>query len=268
MSCENIINIIFKNGQKANDILINFFNENIDILNKNGFIFNWEIVPKKDIKLFTEQNINVFPVLFFDDQYILGANDIINFLLKILQKQKKGLNKKDNNQELLEDYYNDEILTNFNDDLEEEEIDIMKKVSIEKENRKKNLKKVGFEKKIQKRIIPMKSNHEVDNVQDKIRKHSETIMKNNNHQQNIKLNYSSNESNNPIPPYTNHHENSVNNLKNDFEYNLLYPELNIDDEKYIKDISSPLNILKSKKNKSDDDLLLEKYWSNTSLTEY
>ena len=71
--------LLINKPSKLNKHLINFFKENLTLLNNNGCIFDWVIVYKDEISEYREQGYDKFPLMLFQNQKIYGVEGIIEF---------------------------------------------------------------------------------------------------------------------------------------------------------------------------------------------
>lgn len=72
--------VLLKQHSKLNKRIIEYFKENIQILNSKGFSFEWIPVYEEEMEFYEEQNITKFPVLIINVGNIVGVSNIISKL--------------------------------------------------------------------------------------------------------------------------------------------------------------------------------------------
>lgn len=71
--------ILMKQNSQLNKKIINYFKQNLSILNKNLFVFEWIVVYDEELEHYEEQNIDKFPALV-GRSIIMGVSNIIQAL--------------------------------------------------------------------------------------------------------------------------------------------------------------------------------------------
>jgi len=135
---------------KINKDLTGFIYRNISSIIKKAIMkLNISIVPRNRVAVLQKRGIKKLPTLVYHDRYIVGINDIVEFLRRSIKTSTKEV-KPITEDELFEDYnksvlgisYNSEgkLLVNYdNDDRNEEdkiEADISRRVAEEAERRR------------------------------------------------------------------------------------------------------------------------------------
>jgi hypothetical protein len=90
------LEIVFDNSTSSTDYnkqLINYFKNNLHILNKLDILVIWNIASKEEYKFYQEKGIKRFPVLIIPPKsFYYGVNDIIKEITNCINKRQKMLN--------------------------------------------------------------------------------------------------------------------------------------------------------------------------------
>lgn len=117
--------ILLKDASKLNKTIIDFFKENLQVLNMSKFMFEWIPVYKEEVEFYDEQGIDKFPVMIINnDNHITGISNILDILENIVNKNQNILQnnkqeykpKRQEPSEELKDYFMDELNAKGNDD--------------------------------------------------------------------------------------------------------------------------------------------------------
>ena len=91
------LQIIFDNSSsstKYNKKLVNYFKNNLDLLNRSGIIFIWSIATKEEYKFYQEKGIKHFPVLIIPpNSFYYGVDDIVKEISNFSNRRKKMVNE-------------------------------------------------------------------------------------------------------------------------------------------------------------------------------
>jgi hypothetical protein len=87
------LEIIFDDTEissKYNKELINYFKNNLDILNRSGLFFIWKIATKDEYPMYKERGIKHYPALILPPNIMkYGVKDIIKEISVFINKRKK-----------------------------------------------------------------------------------------------------------------------------------------------------------------------------------
>lgn len=105
--------ILTNKPNSFNKKLIQYFKDNLSVLNKRQLAFEWIIVYPDEIELYKQQNITRFPCLIANENVISGTNAIINYLSP---RNVPAAYKKYDSEHEVKDYLMKELKAGNNDD--------------------------------------------------------------------------------------------------------------------------------------------------------
>jgi hypothetical protein len=114
------LHILLTNKVSSNNRkLLEFFENCLDELVQSGQVFKWTIVYPEEREEYREQGIDKFPVLLLDDEQVIGADNIIDYIMPepeedIAPSKKVGQNE--NGEYDVHKYMTDELQLPKNDD--------------------------------------------------------------------------------------------------------------------------------------------------------
>jgi hypothetical protein len=116
--------LIMNSSSKLNKDLLKFFDKNLDVLVKNGMVFNWIVVYDDEEEIYERQNITEFPMMVdkIKKRKIAGTSTIIEELRARLSAKKNQPTGVASQNDTLNDYLLQE-LNNTDDHDDENESD-------------------------------------------------------------------------------------------------------------------------------------------------
>lgn len=128
--------VLLKQGSQLNKKIINYFKQNLSILNQSLCVFEWIAVYDEEIEYYDEQGIDKFPALILGNNNTMGITNIIQTLDNVTKTiktistvQRKGPQTKKETEEEMHEFLLRELKSKDADKEDDEQDSISNTIS-------------------------------------------------------------------------------------------------------------------------------------------